>query len=78
MARYQTLVNVWDPSIDLSKLQPGQWVECGKGGDRAIWCGQRRGCKTFPGSNVVAHVRYIQSSADPSGYIRNLLNYAKG
>jgi hypothetical protein len=74
MARYQTIVNVWDPAVDRSKLQPGQWVECGKGGERGIWCGQHNAPY---GSDVVALMGNVRNRTDPDLYIRNLFAYAR-
>lgn len=76
MAKYQKIVNVWDNSIDLSKLQPGQWVECGKGGERGIWCGIRSS-----GSHVAAWYHNAKGKNKANGgyhgYVRTLMTYAR-
>lgn len=74
MAKYQKVVNIWDPSVNPQSLQVGQVVEAGAGGNRGMWCGQRDG----RGSLVVMFFQNAKNYGDFKGYRRNLLNYAKG
>ena len=73
MARYTKTVDIWDNNTNVKALQPGQWVEAGKGGDRGIFLGV-----TKTGSVVVAWKTYLKNYA--GGYRQYMLKmrgYAK-
>lgn len=74
MARYQKTVDIWDNKTNVNKLQPGQWVEAGKGGDRGIFCGVKAS-----GSVVVAWKNNASNHKRGGyrGYISDLFSYAK-
>lgn len=74
MAKFQKTVNVWDQTLNVATLQPGQWVEAGEGGDRGVFCGL-----TNTNAVVVAWLRNAKAKRDGGyrGYIATLFNYAK-
>lgn len=74
MARYTKTVDVWDNNINFNKLQPGQWVEAGKGGDRGIFCGVKKS-----GAVVVAWHGNAKAPRDGGyrGYVKHHFGYAK-
>lgn len=74
MARYQKVVDVWDPAVKLQSLQVGQWVEAGKGGDRGMWCGQRFAGK---GSAVVMWLGNANNRPDRKAYKQILLQHGR-
>ena len=77
MAKYKKSVNVWNATEqELASLQVGQWVHVNSDdpNTRGIWCGIRKPS----GTKVVAWVGNTKGRKDPEGYIRNLINYAKG
>lgn len=72
--RYTPPVNIWDTTVNLNRLQPGQWVYAGQPEDLGMFLGVRPG-----GSVVVAWRNNIAShGANRQAYIRSLRQYARG
>lgn len=74
MARYTKTVDIWDNNTNVKALQPGQWVEAGKGGDRGIFCGVKAS-----GSVVVAWYGNAKAPRPGGyrGYIADHFRYAR-
>lgn len=69
--RFTKTVNIWNLSpAERAKLQIGQWVETGEGGQRGRFYGEGS-------STVVAFVSNAKASRDYRGYMSTIHNYGK-
>lgn len=71
--RYQKTIDIWSLSKDeISKLQPGQWVEAG--GSRGVFCGVKS-------SGSIVCMWEGNAKGHPFGYMgyrKALMDYAGG
>lgn len=71
MARFQTCVDIWDLSEDeRSRLQVGQWVTAGPGGQKGRFYGHGQ-------TTVVAWLSNARAYRDFRGYLRTIRDYGR-
>jgi len=79
MAKYQSAVNIWDLNKEqIARLQVGQWVRAGEGGDLGVYLGIAAG---GVGSVVVSWLHNANAKRRDSNYrqyITNMRRYALG